>query len=284
MYEVYECEKPACIEGFPDLTKECWANNKFKTIEEAREYVGIWLGQYEVLLDHDLEIDEPCYYGVGGDYVVIHQTEDIPKLLQPILKDLDVKRVSALKVTRIAKILEAVAKTIPKELAAYPEIYYHWHGYRGKLQVNGIENMKTQIPPIITEFAKFGYKVLKYDDSAQSALRTYYLCLRDAEDVQDIYISAYLAQNNAQCHYVQVGTRTKEEPIYELRCDDPVAPKPESDDGSGEPLESGMSSGKQRESEGVPQDGTKRGDSADPPDLCEGLQPDCRLPEVDTEG
>ena len=258
MYEVYECEKPACTEGFPDLTMEDWANNRFETLEEANNYVRDWLGNYKEGLDHELEVDEPYYYGGSTDYVVIHYVEDVPKLLRKEIEKLEEKKEKLLKAERIARILESI--TIPKELSGYPELYDAWHGYRGRLQINGFTNLKTQFPPIIAEFAKAGYKVKKFTDNPQSALRTYYLCLREDENVEDIYISAYLAVNTSQCHYVQIGTRVKEEPVYELRCDD-ADDLPKSS--PGKPMESDLSSGEQREPESSEQGGTECGDSTD---------------------
>ena len=288
MYEIFECEKPACIEGFPNLTKECWDSNKFKTLEEAQEYVRAWLGQYADAHDVELVVDEPFYFGGENDYVVIHYVEDMPKILQKELDDIDTKRERLLKAEGIARILETVAAAVGQD--AYPEIYYNWTGYRGKLQVNGIKNMKTEIPPIIAEFAKFGYRVKKWEDSAQSNLRTYYLCLREDESVQDIYISAHLDQQQAQCRYVKVGSHTTEVIDYELRCKDAAidTPEPQPQPESGEIVESNNDGGEQREPESSEPSGTECGDSSDSANLSEGLQSDCSpegaAEEVDAEG
>ena len=216
--------------------------------------------------------------------------EDMPKILGSVLVDLDNKKEKALAAEGVAKIIERITEFINEgdaDLVAYAAIYDDWRGYRGKIQINGIENMKTQIPPIIAEFAKAGYRVKKWDDSPQSAMRTYYLCRRDNEKIQDIYIAAYLANNTSQCKYVQVGTKTKTEAVYELRCNDALdSPEPQPE--PGEAVESDNNGGKQREPEGGEQSGTECGDSTDSANLSEGLQPESEAEgtedQVDAEG
>ncbi len=289
MYAVFENNKPCNAEGFPehDLGGKGWDTNEFATLEEARDYVNLWSGDNPV---PELEVDQEFDMSGYGDMIVIRCLDPYakyPKLMRKELKDIDQKKVQLLAAERIAIILEEVTEAINavegSDLVAYPEFYYSWNGFRGKLQINGIENMKEQIPPIITLLAKHGYKVENYKDDAQNALRTYFLQLRDNEDVQDIHIASYLAQKAPKCRYVQVGTRVKTEAVYELRCDDPIN-KSEPDDGSGEPMDSDNESGEQPEPESVPQDGTECGDSTDSANLSEGLQPDSGLPTVDDEG
>jgi len=221
---------------------------------------------------------ESCHNLMEGDpadedteYQVCADCENPPKLISKILDELDQKREKVYRAMRIAKILESI--TVSEELSAYPKIYDSWLGYHGRIQINGFTNLKAQFPPIMAQFAKAGYKVKKFDDNAQQGTRTYYLCLREDENVQDIYVQACLDSFKAQCRYVQVGTRVKEEPVYELRCDDPIV-ESDPDPFTGDAVESDMPSGEQRESEGVSQDGEVSGDSTDSANLPEGLQQD----------
>jgi len=43
-YALFDNDKPASREGFPDLKSECWKTHIFDTEHEAQMYANNWLG------------------------------------------------------------------------------------------------------------------------------------------------------------------------------------------------------------------------------------------------
>lgn len=289
MYCVFEQERPANRDEFGNLTLDCWITGEFKTLGEANEYVRAWLSEYHEAMEDDLKIDEPYYFN-GENYMVIHYKNpyaDKPAILASVLSELDARRDRALKAEEIAKILQDISAFINSaddDLTAYPTFDEGFDcKFKGTLQINGVENLKVEVPRIIGLFAVHGYKVRKYEDLPQSAKRTYSMVKRDDDKATDFKIIFQLVAGGQACRYVQIGTKIREEAVYELRCDDPIV-ESEPDDFTGEAVESDLPSGEQREPKSGEQAGSVSGDIADSANLSEGLQPDSRVPEVDTEG
>jgi len=70
MFQVFCNNKPADTKGFPNLTKECWANSTFSTFEEAHDYAVSWLGHFEV---GDMELGKVYDYSGYGDTIEIRE-------------------------------------------------------------------------------------------------------------------------------------------------------------------------------------------------------------------
>lgn len=66
-YGVFDNNKPASKQGFPQLKGKGWENHIFGTFEAAVEYANEWLGAYGGV---ELQLDTPYYYSYSDNIVI----------------------------------------------------------------------------------------------------------------------------------------------------------------------------------------------------------------------
>ncbi len=72
MFGVFDNNKPASVEGFPQLTKgNGWDTHLFPTFAEAVQYAKDWLGQWDTLPDG--WDGKPYNYSGYGDKIEVRE-------------------------------------------------------------------------------------------------------------------------------------------------------------------------------------------------------------------
>ena len=83
---------------------------------------------------------------------------------------------------------------------------------------------KDDLLRVLRHLRGYDYKVDSFDDYPAQAMRTYKINrlghAKEPYASPDIRLHAYFDQgDDATCKYVEVGTKTVEEPVYEIQCD-----------------------------------------------------------------
>lgn len=136
-----------------------------------------------------------------------------PKCIQDKINELmeDVRRVEAC--AALGRICDEVQAEFPGTRACMPSI--------GRLvHYVTIEKSLEEAVAIIRAYRNRGVKMIKYEDRPEHHCREYYM-----EGVS-VYASLQVGDKESadSCQFVKVGTKTVEQPVYEVRCGAGAAP------------------------------------------------------------
>lgn len=130
-----------------------------------------------------------------------------PKCLQEKLDELadQVRRVEAC--APLGRICDEVQAEFPNTTCCMPNVGTFTH------YVTIMDSLEEAVA-VIRAYRKRGIKLLHYEDRPQHHCREYYM------EGLTVYASLSVADaaEGSRCQFVKVGTKTVEEPVYEVRC------------------------------------------------------------------
>ena len=108
----------------------------------------------------------------------------------------------------LGRICDEVAAEFPGTVCCMPNVgtFTHYVDIKESLE---------EVVPIIRAYRKRGVEMIRYEDRPSCGCREYYM------KGLSIYVTIPKADEGATtaCKFVKVGTKTVEQPVYEIRCE-----------------------------------------------------------------